>query len=125
MRTLDEIWGNPWEMVGTEAAEEYYVLLASKVGRLGVRNYEEDFYQVRIEPAPDQSPEDLEAMVAKFPVDFGWEQPSDGNQHRFSKVILGEEELEAVLLRVKAELNYLSHGFITENPAPKPAYLLI
>ncbi len=83
---------NPWHMSGTEGTGQYFVVLRSSLGRLGFRRLVGS-YRLRIEP--EQRTNDV--LLAKlFSKSFGWKQPGDPSQRRYS-IVTPENEFPELL----------------------------
>lgn len=102
----------PWTMAGTEGTCEYRVLAVSSYGRIGYRILD-NWVRIRVEPAT----EGHAARMAKVLThEFGWKQPGDGEQNRFSVVL---PRGTAALVALEVAFSEVKRGRpLTYNPVP-------
>lgn len=67
-------------MAGTEGTGEYKVLASSSFGRVGYRDLD-DRVRIRLEPASEAHADKIGEVLTSM---YGWKQPGDGGQNRFS-----------------------------------------
>jgi hypothetical protein len=79
-----------YRMAGTEATYKYVVVSVTPRGRVGFRDLGNESYRVRVEPKKATAA----SMKVSFPRRFGWTQPGDGDQFRFSRVVQGDAALQ-------------------------------
>ena len=91
------------DMPGTEGTNQYFLLVATPLGRLGVRPLVGARYRIRVEPASEKKTPKIAQTLTTV---TGWKQPGDNGQDRFSIVCHAEVEVaHGVLLAARALQN--------------------
>lgn len=89
-----------FRMAGTEGTNQYVGVAKTARGTVAVREVAPGHYRIRVEPRMSRG---ATVIGRKLTREFGWKQPGDSGQNRFSKVT-SASELPAVLNEVVTAL---------------------
>ena len=94
------------EMPGTTGQGGYFLLLATSLGRLGVKLLGGAVYRIRVEPASAGTSKTLAPMLIP---QAGWKQPGwESNTFRFSIVTDGDVATTSAILSALRALRHKS-----------------
>lgn len=81
--TENQMFSSNKRVRGTEGTENYVCLAQGKLGVVAVRMLSLGKFRLRVEPV---KPDVIASMAAVLRPEYGWKQPGEGGENRFSRV---------------------------------------